>query len=433
MSSHGQTLEPSPPWQRQQHISEPDIQSDDAGRETSESGDLLGKFAHQDEELAAPKKAGSNTSGVADILHLWQAWETLRRDMRFPVLGTHTAELCRRFGDSVIILDLSRQNSEPIVCFVGRIYRNGNNENPAGSLVSELEPDSPISQITTKYHDVVADEAPIAFPIHCKGMILPIDVILLPFSKDGEILSSILCVGVPNEKFCGKTSSVAPIDDDSGSPLNRRQSDKQEDSRFIRMLEECRSLARTFKAGTARSTEQLYDVLKKAYELWTVAQELRIDYNKLCADIGIKVQKRAPFTPVLKLVFGKDYDRSRLSEYAACISYAKRMDQTPGTLVSFIKATEGGIKGCAKAERKQSGSAKGHVPRNLDTVCEQLRKVPRIASFSCDIKSSGDEFYLLLGRKCQEDDSTIEVIRILDEKIWPLKRVIEKIDLKEWA
>ena len=128
-------------------------------------------------------------------------------------------------------------------------------------------------------------------------------------------------------------------------------------------------------------------------------------------------------------MFGKDYGRSRLSEYAACISYAKRMDQTPGTLVSFIKATEGGIKGCAKAERELSGSAKRHVPRNLDTVCEQLRKVPRIASFSCDIKSSGDEFYLLLGRKCQEDNSMIEVIRILDEKIWPLKRVIEKIDL----
>ena len=432
MTSHSQTFEPGPPGQCEQHISEPDIQWDDAGREASESCDLLGKFAQQDEELAAPKEAGSDTLG-AEIISLWQAWEVMRRGMRFPVLGTHTAALCRRFGDSVIILDLRSQDSEPTVSFAGSMYCKGINENLVGSLISELEPGSPISQITTKYHDVVADEAPIAFPVNCKGMMLPMNVILLPFSKDGETLCSILCVGVPNEKFCGKTSSVAPIDDDSGSPHNRPQGDKQEDSRFVRVLEECRSLARTFEAGTARSTEQLYDVLKKAYELWNIAQKLRPDYNKLCANAGIKVQRRAPFTPVLKLVFGKDYDRSRLSEYAACISYAKRMDQTPGTLVSFIKATEGGIKGCAKAERKLSGSAKRHVPRNLDTVCEQLRKVPRIASFSCDIKSSGDEFYLLLGRKCQEDDSIIEVIRILDEKIWPLKRVIEKIDLKEWA
>jgi hypothetical protein len=128
-------------------------------------------------------------------------------------------------------------------------------------------------------------------------------------------------------------------------------------------------------------------------------------------------------------VFGKDYDRSRLSEYAACISYAKRMDQSPSTLVGFITATEGGIKGCAKAERELSGSAKRHAPRNLDTVYERLRNVPRIASFSCEIENSGDEFYLLLGRKCQEDNNMIEVIQILDEKTLPLKRVIEKINL----
>ncbi len=406
MRSHSQTFEPGPPGQYQQHISEPNLQWDDAG----------------------PKEAGSGTMG-AEIVDLWRTWEVMRRGQRIPVLGTHIAKLCRQFGDSVILLDLRRQDSEPTVSFAGRMYCKGINKNPAGSLISELEPGSLISQITTKYHDVVADEAPVAFPANCEGIMLPMNVILLPFSKDGETLCSILCVGVPNEKFCGKTYSAVPIDDDSGSPHNRRQGNKQEDSRFVRVLEECRSLARTFEAGTARSTEQLYDILKKAYELWTISQKLRPDYNKLCKNAGIKVQKRAPYTPVLKLVFGKDYDRSRLSEYAACISYAKRMDQTPGTLVSFIKATEGGIKGCAKAERELSGSAKRHVPRNLDTVCEQLRKVPRIASFSCDIKSSGDEFYLLLGRKCQEDNSMIEVIRILDEKIWPLKRVIEKIDL----
>ncbi|MCZ6862712.1 MAG: hypothetical protein O7I42_21000 [Alphaproteobacteria bacterium] len=425
MRSQSQTFEPGPPGQRQQHISEPDIQWDDV---FSESCDLLGRFAHQDEELTAPKEAGSDTLG-AETIHLWQAWEVMRRGMRFPVLGTHIAELCRRFRDSVIILDLRRQDSEPTVSFAGRMYCKGINENPAGSLISELEPGSPISQITTKYHDVVADEAPVAFPANCEGIMLPMNFILLPFSKDGDTLCSIFCVGVPNEKFCGKISSVAPIDDDSGSPHNRPQGDKQEDSRLVRVLEECRSLARTFEAGTARSTEQLYDVLKKAYELWTVAQELRIDYNKLCADIGIKVQKRAPFTPVLKLVFGKDYDRSRLSEYAACISYAKRMDQSPSTLVGFITTTEGGIKGCAKAERELSGSAKRHAPRNLDTVYERLRNVPRIASFSCEIENSGDEFYLLLGRKCQEDNNMIEVIQILDEKTLPLKRVIEKINL----
>ncbi len=406
MSFHSQTIESVQSGQYQQHNSKPDIQLGGAG----------------------PKGTGSDTMG-SEIVELWQTWEAMRRDMLFPVLGTHTANLCRQFGDSVILLDLRRHDLEPTVSFAGRMYCKGINENPAGSLISELDPGSLIFEITTKYHDVVADEAPIAFDVNCEGMMLPMNVILLPFSKDGKTLHSILCIGVPNKKLCGKTFSAVPIDDHSGSPHNGWKDAKQEDGQFVQVLEECRSLARTFEAGTARSAEQLYDVLRKAFELWTISQDLHIEYNELCATAGIKVQKRAPYTPVLKLVFGKDYDRSRLSEYAACISYAKRMDQSPSTLVGFITATEGGIKGCAKAERELSGSAKRHAPRNLDTVYERLRNVPRIASFSCEIENSGDEFYLLLGRKCQEDNNMIEVIQILDEKTLPLKRVIEKINL----
>ncbi|MCZ6859407.1 MAG: hypothetical protein O7I42_03855 [Alphaproteobacteria bacterium] len=406
MRSHTQILESGQPGHYQQHISEPDIQWDGA----------------------SPKRAGSDTMGT-EIVDLWQSWEDMRRGQRFPVLGTHTANLCKQFGDSVILLDLRRHDSEPTVSYAGRMYCKGVDENPVGSLISELEPGSLISQIATKYHDVVADEAPIAFDANCEGSALPLNVILLPFSKDGKNLHSILCVGVPNEKLCGKTFSVVPIDRDSGSPHIGRQDDKQEDGQFVQVLEECRSLARTFEAATARSTEQLYNVLRKAYELWELTQNIYPEYKVLCENAGIKVQKRAPYTPVLKLVFGKDYDRSRLSEYAACISYAKRMDHSPSTIVSFIKATEGGIKGCAKAERELSGSAKQDVPRNLDTVYEQLRKVSRIASFFCEIEDSGDEFCVILGRKCQENNNMIEVIRILDEKSCPLKRVIEKIDL----
>ena len=51
---------------------------------------------------------------------------------------------------------------------------------------------------------------------------------------------------------------------------------------------------------------------------------------KLIADAGLVVQERAPMTPVVKLVFGPDYDKTRLTEYAAVLSHAHRLELEQG-------------------------------------------------------------------------------------------------------
>ena len=43
------------------------------------------------------------------------------------------------------------------------------------------------------------------------------------------------------------------------------------------------------------------------------------EYNELIEDSGLTVQDRAPMTPIVKLVFGHDYDKTRLTEYAAVL------------------------------------------------------------------------------------------------------------------
>ena len=48
------------------------------------------------------------------------------------------------------------------------------------------------------------------------------------------------------------------------------------------------------------------------------------DYAELLDDAGLKAQARAPMTPVVKLVFGVDYDKTRLTEFAAALSWAQR-------------------------------------------------------------------------------------------------------------
>ena len=48
------------------------------------------------------------------------------------------------------------------------------------------------------------------------------------------------------------------------------------------------------------------------------------EYAELLEESGVKAQARAPMTPIVKLVFGIDYDKARLTEFAAALSYAQR-------------------------------------------------------------------------------------------------------------
>ena len=56
------------------------------------------------------------------------------------------------------------------------------------------------------------------------------------------------------------------------------------------------------------------------------------DYAELLDDAGLKAQARAPMTPVVKLVFGVHYDKTRLTEFAAALSWARREGVAAGAL-----------------------------------------------------------------------------------------------------
>jgi hypothetical protein len=65
----------------------------------------------------------------------------------------------------------------------------------------------------------------------------------------------------------------------------------------------------------------------------------------LLADAGLKAQARAPMTPVVKLVFGAAYDKTRLTEFAAALSWARRHDLGAGNLPAALEGFAGGLKG----------------------------------------------------------------------------------------
>ena len=64
----------------------------------------------------------------------------------------------------------------------------------------------------------------------------------------------------------------------------------------------------------------------------------------------MKAQVRAPMTPIVKLVFGVDYDKARLTEFAAALSYAQRQQVELGGFKDLIEKQPGGLKALVAAE-----------------------------------------------------------------------------------
>ena len=104
-------------------------------------------------------------------------------------------------------------------------------------------------------------------------------------------------------------------------------------------------------------------------------------------------------TPVVKLVFGADYDKTRLTEYAAVLSHAHRVGIERGTLVRYLGESDGGLKGVVQAERQYRRGDGAEAVR--ETPREALaRKLRAIAPLGFeDIPAEGEEFALVMIRR----------------------------------
>jgi hypothetical protein len=112
-----------------------------------------------------------------------------------------------------------------------------------------------------------------------------------------------------------------------------------------------RETAETVKAGEGRTRAALYKALSLAYDFAVAADQSPAEYAELLEESGVKAQARAPMTPIVKLVFGIDYDKARLTEFAAALSFARRQDIELGGFQAFIEKQSGGLKALVAAER----------------------------------------------------------------------------------
>jgi hypothetical protein len=166
-------------------------------------------------------------------------------------------------------------------------------------------------------------------------------------------------------------------------------------------LAEARELALVATSSEDRSRAALYEAVSRAYDVSLAAAETPEDFAELLEENGLTVQERAPMTPVVKLVFGADYDKTRVTEYAAALSHAHRHGVERGALKGFLLKAEGGLKGVVQAERRLRREEEGKEVEPEGQVRSSLvKKLRKLELHGFDaIDPEGPEFGVVVIRR----------------------------------
>ncbi len=188
-----------------------------------------------------------------------------------------------------------------------------------------------------------------------------------------------------------------------------------------------RELARAADSTEDRSRSALYAAVSRAYDFSLAALEAPEDYAELIAESGLAVQDRAPMTPVVKLVFGHDYDKTRLTEYAAVLTHAHRLKLGRGSLGGFLSEAEGGVKAIVKAERRLRREEQGKPVEEAAAVREALAQALRaLEAVSLEeLDGAGSEFALVLIRR--DEIGCAEILGEIPEDVALIERAARKL------
>ena len=191
-------------------------------------------------------------------------------------------------------------------------------------------------------------------------------------------------------------------------------------------LAAAREMAVEARTSEDRTRNALYEAIGRAYDFSLAAAEHPDDFEELLTDSGLTVQDRAPMTPVVKLVFGTDYDKTRLTEYAAALSHAHRIELPRGSLGDYLRSADGGLKGVVRAERQMRRAASGKPDPTAESramLAEKLREMPGIALD--EIAAYGSEFALVMIRR--GDDGEIIILGEVPEDDMLVEKAAKKL------
>jgi hypothetical protein len=388
-------------------------------------------------------------------------WASLLDNRNFPSIEDLEPDNLPDFGPHSVLLDFTVGIENPAIRYLGDKLAEECGTDDRIETLSDVPARSLLSRITDHYMQILANQAPIGFEaefVNQRGRTILYRGILLPFSSDDQTIDFIF--GVINWKELADAQTAdellleigqaldepaierpaadraEPIElsdwaDGPGSPLVPLGEDGLpvpsfglDDPEFDPLaapapamvpvvdamaladwLAAAREQAMQARSNEDRTRGALYEAIGRAHDFALAAAGAPEEFAELVADAGLVMQQRAPMTPVVKLVFGADYDKTRLTEYAAALLHAQRLGLGRGELAAYLGRVEGGLKGVVAEERRlrrdhDTGPAAPVANGPRKAVVRKLRALP--AQSFADIPGEGVEFALVLVRRLPE-------------------------------
>ena len=342
-------------------------------------------------------------------------WVSLLKGRAYPSIENLDPAGIADFGPHSVLLDFSAGIDDPSIRFLGRALREECGLDHSITRIAEVPARSLLSRLTDHYLQIIANRAPIGFEaefVGTRGFNTMYRGILMPFSSDDDSIDFIY--GVINWKEMLGAAEQARLDAELAAAV--RATPKHEPAAAIwadgpsasaqhappvavdtdvpaalaDRLALARETAATARAADTRSRAALYRALGRAHDFALAATGDPEGTAELLADAGIAHQARAPYTPLVKLVFGTDYDKTRVTEFATVIGEAAAADVPAGGLIAFLDRHPGGIRGvvaAARAARRKSRAAAAPVAERA-----------AIATLALDVPAQAGELVLLVAR-----------------------------------
>ncbi|MEJ7776903.1 MAG: hypothetical protein WKF52_05880 [Sphingomicrobium sp.] len=264
-------------------------------------------------------------------------WASLLDGRDYPSIEDLEPGDLKDFAPHSVLLDFTVGRDNPATPYIGEAIRAECGLAEGIQAINDVPGRSLLSRLTGHYMQIIANRAPVGFEaefVNQRGDTICYRGILMPFSSDGDTIDFIY--GVINWKAGGEVAEAPPANAIELAPLQPQlgtagdeeqpaaipigEMDEPEavelgdDAGLGDLLWAARENAEAAKAADGRSRSALYRALSHAYDFALAGKQDPVGFAELLEESGMKPQARAPMTPVVKLVFGIDYAKARLTD-----------------------------------------------------------------------------------------------------------------------
>ncbi len=372
-------------------------------------------------------------------------WASLLGDHALPSIEDLNPTEIMDFGSHSVLLDFTSGREDPAIAFLGTALAAQCDVAQTVDRVSLIPARTLLSRLTDHFLQIIANAAPISFEAEFTNQ-RDVEIlyrgIMLPFSSDGDTIDFVY--GVINWKEMASealshsiaaeveaslklpTHIVPPApatpswadgpaasDDDEPFELSADLIDESwanaadPDAELADHLAAARDAVGIALTAEGRGRQALYRAIGLAHAFALLAQVRRDDYLELLADAGLAENAKSPTASLVRLVFGADYDKTRMAEFARAIDHAVATGVAPGAFSDVLGSLPGGLKGyVAQARAAARGDAAPSPVRRATRSRNRLARKAPMAPDALDF----DESQLAIAVMRRAEDGSIEVV-----------------------